>query len=143
MQTCEQSTVFQGETQLIEAARAGDGSALVEYFFVKVLPGRAVRLVNGFRDAYGARLDAEDVLMAGVERVLRDLHKALAAANPIAWLSRAAQFEMLHFCQETRSAIRVGHVSQWRGHKVPQVASMDAPLSGADDLTLLDVIGAC
>lgn len=141
MKTFSQSTVFQGETQLLEAARAGDGSGLVEYIFVELLPGRAVRLVNGFRDAYGAHLDAEDVVMAGIERVLRDLDKALAvAANPVAWLLKAAQMEMLHFCQETRSPIRVGQVAQWRGHKVPQVMSLDAPLNGCEDLTLLDVL---
>lgn len=141
MQTTSQSTVFAPEVQLIEAARAGDSAALVEFLYDRLM-GRAVRLVGGFREAYGARLDAEDVAMEGAVEVLRLMSKALAeATSPVGWLLHAAQLRMLHFCQEQRSLIRVPAASQYQwGAKAPFVVSLDAPLRGREDLTLADVL---
>jgi hypothetical protein len=144
MQTFSQNSTVRNQAQLIEAARLGETSGLVEYIFVELLPGRAVRLVNGFRDTYGAHLDAEDVAMAGIDRVLRSVDKALVqASNPIGWLLWSAQLEMLHYCQEQRSSIRVPNRTQSaRCGLVPNVLSLDAPLNGCEDTTLLDLLPA-
>jgi DNA-directed RNA polymerase specialized sigma24 family protein len=141
MQTIYDSITSVTEAKLVAAARDGETSGLVEYLYLHCLPAQATRLVKGFRDAYGARLDVDDVVQVGIEGVLRSLDRALSGANPVAWLRRAAQFRMLDYCEEARSLIRVPACSQrhGRGH-VPYVASLDAPLAGTDDLTLLDLI---
>lgn len=143
MQTFSQDTLFAREAQLIEAARAGEVSSLIEYLYEFRLMARAARLVNGFRDAYGVRLDAEDVAMEGAEEVVRKVHKALAeAVNPVGWLMHTAQLHMLQYCLENRSPIRVPFGQQSKGKKPPQVASLDAPLASGEDMTLLDLIPA-
>ncbi|MGH2478051.1 MAG: hypothetical protein ACRDHW_00130 [Ktedonobacteraceae bacterium] len=144
MQTISQNSTVRSQAQLIEAARLGETSGLVEYIFVELLPGRAVRLVKNFRDTYGAYLDAEDVAMAGIERVLRSMDKAMVqASNPIGWLLWSAQLEMLHYCQEQRSPIRVSASSQYhQGAVVPVVKSLDAPLIDGEEVTLLDLLPA-
>jgi hypothetical protein len=143
MQTIDYSSPNALEAQLIEEARAGDISGLVEYLYECCLLVRARRLVRGFQWAYGAYLDAEDVAMEGVVRVMIDLDKALARpGHVIGYLLHAAQLCMMNYCQEQRGIIRVPKTSQQKGHKVPVVASLDAPLPGTDDFTLLDVLPA-
>jgi hypothetical protein len=143
MQTKPDSNTLPDESQLIAAARAGESSGLVVYLYERCLMGRALRLVAGFRSAYGVRLDAEDVALVGVEQVLRKMEKALAEAmNPIAWLVHAAQMKMLAYCKEQRSVIRVPSSSQWYGKPVPYVASLDAPLAAGSDCSLLDVLSS-
>jgi len=93
-----------------------------------------------FRETCGACLDVEDIRQAGIEYVLRRLDQAVLAANPVGFLLHAAHYAMLHYCQEQRGPIRVPHIAQWRGARVPLVASLDAPLAGTDGLTLGDVL---
>ncbi|MBV9468254.1 MAG: hypothetical protein JOZ57_03355 [Abitibacteriaceae bacterium] len=145
MQTLADSTMLPnfGEHTaiLVDQARSGDIDALVEYLYSRVR-ARAVRLVNGYRAAYGATLDVDDVAQEGIERVLRILSAALSGVNePIPWLLGAARHRMLNYCTENWGVIRVPRTSQQRGAKVPTVVSLDAPVPGTDDLTWLDVIG--
>lgn len=128
------------EQALLEVARQGDVSPLITYIYTEKLRPRAVKLAHNFQLTYGAHLDAEDIMGAGVECVLRGMQKALdQARNPIGWLLWGAQLAMLHFCQETRSPIRVPASMQHVGRKVPAVFSLDAPLS-EDGSTLLDLV---
>jgi DNA-directed RNA polymerase specialized sigma24 family protein len=128
-------------TQLVDQARAGEIDGLIEYLYVRVR-ARAAHLVSGYRAAYGSRLDVDDVAQEGIERVLRILGAALGSADePISWLLGAARLRMMNYCMENRGSIRVPRTSQRQGAKVPAVVSLDAPLPGTDDLTLLDVIG--
>jgi DNA-directed RNA polymerase specialized sigma24 family protein len=128
---------FPVEAQLVEAARAGDASALIEHLYGQ-LRVWARRLVLSYP---ASLLDAEDLLQVGAEKMLRALDAALTKAeNPCAWLMHAAKVQMLRECREN-SAIRVPYKALWQGYKAPTVVSLDAPLPGTDDLTLLDVIG--
>lgn len=140
MQTCADSTLFTREAQLIEAARRGEASGLVEYLYLEVLPWRARKLARLFRETCGAALDTEDIQQTGAECALRSLGRALRMQNPLSFLVHAAQHAMLHYCQEQRGPIRVPHVSQWRGALVPAVRSLDAVIPGTDELTLAEVL---
>lgn len=145
MQTLAHSTMLpnyrEHAAKLVDQARSGDIDGLVEYLYSRVR-ARAARLVSGYRAAYGACLDVDDVAQEGIERVLRILGAGLINADePISWLLAAARLRMLNYCTENRGSIRVPRTSQQRGARVPTVLSLDAPLPGADDLTLLDVIG--
>lgn len=139
MQTISQSNIALHRAQLIEAARRGEATGLVEYVY-SCLPGQAVKLTLMFRETCGARLEVEDLIQAGIEYVLRRLDRALQATNPVGYLIHAAKYAMLHYCQEQRGPIRVPCTSQWRGEEVPVVVSLDAPLNGYEDLALLDVL---
>ncbi len=139
MQTISQSNTGFMESQLVEAARAGEVTGLVEYIY-RLLPARAERLVRRFQTDNRTRLDVADVVQEGIEQVVRDLHKGLLIDRPVPWLLVAAQHRMLHYCLEFRSVVRVPHSSQVRGAVVPWVQSLDAPLNGEDDLTLLDLL---
>jgi hypothetical protein len=140
MKTISQFNTAPQQAQLVAAARLGETSGLIEHIYVEFLPGRAWKLARMFRDTCGACLDAEDIIQAGAEYMLYRLDNALQAVNPIGYLLHAAQFAMLHYCQEQRSSIRVPHTSQHRGVAVPTVVSLDAPLPGCEDLTLLDLV---
>ena len=145
MTTNDYSIVSAREAQLTAVARAGDASALIEYLYVELLPVRARKLARLFREQYGTRLEAEDITQAGAEWVLRSLDKALTALNPVAWLLRVAATQMLRYCKENCSVIRVPVSMQYagKGHeaqRVPVVASLDAPLRWGEDLTLLDLL---
>jgi DNA-directed RNA polymerase specialized sigma24 family protein len=128
-----------GECELVDQARAGETSGLVEYIY-RLLQARAVHLVRGFRAVYGVSLDTDDLAQEGIVRVLRSLGGALATDHPIARLLTAAQFRMLDYCEENRTAIRVPACMQRRGAVVPMVDSLDASIVGTDDLTLLDLV---
>lgn len=127
MQTISHSTLAHQTAQL----------NLIEYVYT-LLPARARRLARMFRETCGAVLDSEDITQAGIECAMRRLDKALLAVNPAGYLLHVAQFGMLHYCQEQRAPIRVPHVSQWRGRRVPVVLSLDAPLVEGEEMTLLD-----
>jgi len=140
MQPLADSPRFTQEAQLIEEARSGEASGLVEYLYLDILPWRARKLARLFRETCGATLDAEDIQQAGVECALRSLGRALLMQNPLSFLIHAAQLAMLHYCQEQRGPIRVPHVSQWRGARVPTVKSLDAVIPGTDELTLAEIL---
>ncbi len=140
MKTISHSTRFTLEAQLVEAARLGDTSSLVEYIYTDLLRPPAAKLVRMFGETGVVGLDIDDVVQTGAEYILYRLDKALNALNPVAFLVHAARFAMLHYCQEQRSLIRVSCVQQWRGVTVPQVESLDAPLNRCEDLTLLDLL---
>jgi DNA-directed RNA polymerase specialized sigma24 family protein len=136
--THDYSMRFPVEAQLIEAARAGDASALIEHLYGR-LRAWARRLVLAYP---ASLLDADDLLQVGAEKMVRSLGAALVKSqNPCAWLMHAAQVQMLRECREN-SAIRVPYTALYQGRKAPQVVSLDAPLRGCEDLTLLDVIPA-
>lgn len=139
MQTNLYSITRSNEWKLVDQARAGETADLVEYIY-QLLPARAVRLVMGFQAACGAHLETGDVVQEGIVRVLRSLDAALATDHPIARLLTAAQFAMQDYCKENCAAIRVPARMQRHGARVPSVASLDAPLPGCDDLTLLDLL---
>lgn len=142
MQTFTHSTAVE-QAKLVAAARAGDGAALVEYLYSGFLMCQAAGLVATFRANSGARLDAEDVAMVGVEFVLSNLDQALRKnVSPVAWLLKFAKLRMLDFCEEQSSLIRVPARMQRRGRRCPAVLSLDAPLDGCEDLALLDLIPA-
>jgi hypothetical protein len=132
--------VLAREAPLIAAARAGATSGLIEYIYRELLPGMARNLARGFRELYGACLDGEDIVQAGIEQVLRYQGRALQQENPVGYLLLAAQSGMLNYCQEQRCVIRVPREQQRSGVTVPKVLSLDAPLGEESDLTLLDLI---
>src|SRR5258708_2529035 len=122
MQTKDYSTLCTAEAQLVAAARAGNTCPLIEYLYTEQLPGRAARLVNGYRMTYGARLEVEDVVQVGIEWVVREVNRALVVTNPVTWLLRVAQLHMLRYCSEGYSAIRVPASSQRKyGYRAPHV----------------------
>jgi DNA-directed RNA polymerase specialized sigma24 family protein len=143
MKTKDYSNTSACEAQLITAARAGETSGLVEYLYEHCLMGQALRLVNGFRSAYGVYLDAEDVTMEAMVYILRNLDKALSeAVNPVAWLLRVAKLRMLDYCKEQRGLVRVPARMQSKGVAVPAVLSLDAPLIDGEEFTLLDLLAS-
>jgi DNA-directed RNA polymerase specialized sigma24 family protein len=127
---------FPVEAQLVEAARAGDASALIEHLY-GLLRTWARKLALSYP---ASLLDAEDLLQVGAEKIVRALDAALTKAdNPCAWLMHVAQVQMLRECREN-SAIRVPYTALRQGRKAPTVVSLDAPLPGCEDLTLLDLV---
>jgi DNA-directed RNA polymerase specialized sigma24 family protein len=126
---------------LVEAAQAGETSGLVEYISER-LWARAVSLSRSF-NGYCSRLDAEDIRQEGILRALERLHVGLNSSHVVAYLLRSAYGQMFNYCLEQRSLIRVPHTTQnASGVRSPWVDSLDAPLPGEEDLTLLDVLPA-
>jgi DNA-directed RNA polymerase specialized sigma24 family protein len=138
MTTFSQCITGSNEAQLVSAARAGSPDGLIEYLY-SLLRSRAVALVGRFR-AFNHSLEVDDLVQEGIEQVLYDLDKGLLIDRPVPWLLTAARHKMLHYCEEYRSPVRVPHSSQNRGAAVPLVMSLDAPLAGCEDLTLLDTL---
>lgn len=138
MQTLAHSTMFGEHAELIDQARAGEIDGLIEYCYQRIR-GKAYRMVAGFRAAYGARLDADDLMQeAALQMVLR-MGAALASDHPIPFLLRNAWGAMLKYAERYQSLIATPNPGH--GNQARRVMSLDAPLPGADDLTLLDVIG--
>lgn len=127
------------ESELVELARAGMTTGLVEYIY-QLLPVRAARLAHTFLVNSGSRLDVEDIVQEGILEVLGEVWTAVSLRSPVGWLLTAAQHRMLHYCKENCSSIRVPHSSQFRGARVPWVDSLDAPIPGTDSLTLADLV---
>lgn len=124
------------EIHLVDQARAGNTSPLIEYFYTRRLVRHAWRLKDRFE-----LVEVDDLIQVGIEAVLRRMNKALLMDNPCAWLQRTAQLSMLSYCSENCSLIRVPRTSQQFGKKIPVVRSLDAILhDGTENLTLLDRI---
>lgn len=139
MQTNDYSILSAREAQLVDLARAGQADELIEYLYTHILPFQAHRLVERFR-LVGVQLDVEDLEMVGVEWALRTLDKALTMSRPVPWLCSVAVTQMLRYCKENASLVRVPVCMQYKAKRPPVVLSLDAPLRGQEDLTLADVL---
>lgn len=132
------------EARLIDAARSGSQTARADLVMICQARAwsRAVALAGFYRRTFGAVLDPQDIAQEAMLRAWLRLDKALAAPNPVGYLFKAIEGAMLTFCREQRSPIRVPVCQQSWGRRAPDVLSLDAPLSGCEDWTLLDLLAS-
>jgi hypothetical protein len=109
------SKLSESEASIVEQARAGNTSLLIEHVYGLLRP-HALRQVRAYREVYNLYIDIEDVIQIGALQMVKDCKKALRAENPISLLRHAAHFAMIKYCKEARSPIRVPYSTQWE-HK--------------------------
>lgn len=132
------------EALVVEAARAGSSSARAQVLEICRARAwvRAVSLAAFYWALRGEVLDPQDIAQEAMLRAWRRMDKALVAPNPIGYLMRTLEGAMLTFCREQQNAIRVPACQQSRGRLPLEVISLDAPLSGYDQVTLADLLPA-
>lgn len=132
------------ETRIVEAARAGSDLARAQLLEICRARAwlRAISLAAFYWALRGVVLDPQDIAQEAMLRAWRRMNKALTAPNPLGYLMRSLEGAMLTFCRERQNAIRVPACQQSRGKLPADVVSLDAPLSGYDQVTLADLLPA-
>jgi hypothetical protein len=125
------------EQELVQLARTGNQEARAR--IVESCLGYVYSMAWHYSRLHPSNTEPLDLAQVGNEAIVRHLDESLRSRYTCNFLRLVARRAMVTYCVEDK-IIRVPDTSYRRGRRAPLTVSLTAPLSGSDDMTVLDLL---